>query len=184
MTSNEILKADVLDIIFDHRNKQYGAYMLRRYYGNRLGVALGVTVSVAFLLLLILKPGGRAESRKAYEGEVMMTTVVFPKQGIKVPEVIPPATPRAHKAIAEQRFTSNIAITKRPVIEPLATQEELLNARVGTRTVEGDPELIQGRTLPPAPPWCQRKKPYSRRRKPPFSGSRSSREECRPGWIF
>ena len=41
MTSNEILKADVLDILFDNRNKQYGAYALRKNYNNRLGIALG-----------------------------------------------------------------------------------------------------------------------------------------------
>ena len=39
MTSNEILKANVLDIVFDNRNKNYGAYVLRKYYNNRLLIA-------------------------------------------------------------------------------------------------------------------------------------------------
>ena len=40
MTGNEILKADMLDILFDNRNKEYGAYRLRKYYPGRLTLSL------------------------------------------------------------------------------------------------------------------------------------------------
>ena len=56
MTGNEILQADFLDIIFDNRNKQYGAYMLRKHYNNRLGLALAISFSFIFLVFLFLKP--------------------------------------------------------------------------------------------------------------------------------
>jgi protein TonB len=36
MTNNEILKASLLDIIFENRNKEYGAYALRNDYDKRL----------------------------------------------------------------------------------------------------------------------------------------------------
>ena len=35
-----ILKADMLDILFENRNKEYGAYPLRRDYNGRLCAAL------------------------------------------------------------------------------------------------------------------------------------------------
>jgi periplasmic protein TonB len=41
MEKNLILKSDVLDIIFEKRNKLYGAYDLRKFYPNRLKLALG-----------------------------------------------------------------------------------------------------------------------------------------------
>lgn len=41
MKTDAILKADVLDIIFENRNKSYGAYTLRKFYNNRLYKALG-----------------------------------------------------------------------------------------------------------------------------------------------
>ena len=41
MNKNIILKTDVLDIIFEKRNKSYGAYNLRKFYPNRLKLALG-----------------------------------------------------------------------------------------------------------------------------------------------
>jgi protein TonB len=54
MTSNEILKADVLDIVFDNRNKNYGAYVLRKYYSNRLVIALGGMLGFVLMLILIV----------------------------------------------------------------------------------------------------------------------------------
>ncbi|MFN8244122.1 MAG: hypothetical protein U0X40_08725 [Ferruginibacter sp.] len=47
MNKELILKSDVLDIIFEKRNKDYGAYDLRRYYSGRLGKALAVMLGMA-----------------------------------------------------------------------------------------------------------------------------------------
>jgi protein TonB len=49
MEINKILSADVLDIIFEGRNKDYGAYQLRKTYNRRLMTALIVTASVILL---------------------------------------------------------------------------------------------------------------------------------------
>jgi periplasmic protein TonB len=42
MEKNLILKTDILDIIFEKRNKLYGAYNLRKFYPNRLKLSLGL----------------------------------------------------------------------------------------------------------------------------------------------
>jgi protein TonB len=48
MDTNKILQADLLDIIFDDRNKSYGAYELRRTYSKRIVIALsGTLITVA-----------------------------------------------------------------------------------------------------------------------------------------
>jgi protein TonB len=54
MTSYEILKSSVLDIIFENRNKDYGAYELRSHYHQRLGISIGVTLSIVLLLALLI----------------------------------------------------------------------------------------------------------------------------------
>ena len=41
MNKHMILKSDILDIIFEKRNKLYGAYDLRKFYPTRLKTALG-----------------------------------------------------------------------------------------------------------------------------------------------
>ena len=45
MNSELIMKSDVLDILFEKRNKAYGAYMLRKFYNNRLIKSLGIMMA-------------------------------------------------------------------------------------------------------------------------------------------
>ncbi len=50
MTTELILKSDVLDIVFENRNKAYGAYNLRKYYDNRLMKSIGSMITVVIVL--------------------------------------------------------------------------------------------------------------------------------------
>jgi periplasmic protein TonB len=52
MTANQILKADFLDILFEHRNKEYGAYAIRKAYPQNLTKAL--LMMLLFVLALCL----------------------------------------------------------------------------------------------------------------------------------
>ncbi len=52
MKTDAILKADILDIIFENKNKMYGAYALRKFYNNRLYKALGIMMGLVALLCL------------------------------------------------------------------------------------------------------------------------------------
>jgi protein TonB len=63
MDTNKILQADVLDIIFDNRNKVYGAYELRKNYHKRLkrsmmiaATLVMVTVSAPIIASMFDKP--------------------------------------------------------------------------------------------------------------------------------
>ena len=53
MDANKILGAELVDLIFDGRNKSYGAYELRTGYNKRLRNALLLTVALAVLILLL-----------------------------------------------------------------------------------------------------------------------------------
>ena len=50
MKTELILKSDVLDIVFENRNKAYGAYNLRKYYDNRLIKSLAIMIAVVTVL--------------------------------------------------------------------------------------------------------------------------------------
>ncbi len=52
MEISKILSSNILDIIFEGRNKTYGAYELRTQYSKRLSTALIITASLALLILL------------------------------------------------------------------------------------------------------------------------------------
>ena len=55
MDARSILKVDYLDILFDNRNKKYGAYILRKKYEIRLWVALIVTIFLVTSAIWFLK---------------------------------------------------------------------------------------------------------------------------------
>ncbi len=53
MDINKLQTADILDIIFDGRNKEYGAYDLRKTYNKRLRNALLATIGICLLMLVL-----------------------------------------------------------------------------------------------------------------------------------
>ncbi|HEY5369986.1 MAG TPA: hypothetical protein VIJ75_13465 [Hanamia sp.] len=44
MEANQILQSDILDILFEGKNKSYGAYDLRKTYHRRIEIALAVVL--------------------------------------------------------------------------------------------------------------------------------------------
>ncbi|HEV7332009.1 MAG TPA: energy transducer TonB [Flavisolibacter sp.] len=85
MVAKDILKADFLDLLFDNRNKQYGAYMLRKTYPKRLLIALAVTVFLGFTSMWLLQPA-QADTQTAM---VNVRDVVLEN----IEEVTPPPPP-------------------------------------------------------------------------------------------
>lgn len=53
MTHQELLQANLLDIVFENRNKSYGAYALRKDYNTRLFTTLGAGMSVILIFVFI-----------------------------------------------------------------------------------------------------------------------------------
>ena len=49
---NQILKIDFLDLLFEGRNKSYGAYELRKTYNKRITLALLITGGVLLAIVL------------------------------------------------------------------------------------------------------------------------------------
>ena len=141
MKADAILNADVLDIIFDNRNKAYGAYSLRKFYNNRLYKALGLTFSVVFIFMLF----SFIKKEKAALPLIISDPYVFSPPPVKA-EPVPekpkepaapqkPAIPKVK--IASQIFTNNIQITK----DNIATKIEALNDNIAISNEKIDGKL-------------------------------------------
>ncbi|RYF80875.1 MAG: hypothetical protein EON98_12995 [Chitinophagaceae bacterium] len=57
MEARQIIQADYLDMLFAGRNKNYGAYKLRKTYYKRLWTALAVTLLISFSGFWLLQSG-------------------------------------------------------------------------------------------------------------------------------
>ncbi|MFZ4059104.1 MAG: energy transducer TonB [Ferruginibacter sp.] len=87
MNNEQILKADLLDIIFEHRNKQYGAYDLRKAYSNRLGKALlGMLCIVTVVAAIAFIP--KTKGKVFIAGLDGATLVNIPPAAKKIPPPI------------------------------------------------------------------------------------------------
>lgn len=54
MKPDKILQADFEDILFEYRNKDYGAYELRKKYNFRMRIPVSVMLLLVSLLFLLL----------------------------------------------------------------------------------------------------------------------------------
>ncbi len=91
MDVNKILTADFLDLIFDGRNKEYGAYDLRKTYNKRITYALIGTFIICALLLVGSIIANTAKKGKA---EIIVQDVSLENvQQEKKPEPPPPPPP-------------------------------------------------------------------------------------------
>jgi protein TonB len=91
MDVNKILTADFLDLIFDGRNKEYGAYDLRKTYNKRITYALVGTFIICALLLVGSIIANTAKKAKA---DIVVQDVSLENvQQEKKPEPPPPPPP-------------------------------------------------------------------------------------------
>jgi protein TonB len=147
MTSQQILGADLLDILFEHRNKTYGAYQLRRTYQQRLVRAVSIAVSTAFLLLFFFRPNYAKTTDAGEDGKVVVVTQIVPPAEQKKPDLPkPPETPKAQ--IRQLNFTDQIAL-KKEVADPPPSINLLAKAAISDVTTTGaDVPAIQPPSLP------------------------------------
>ncbi len=135
MTNKEILQADMLDILFEHRNKNYGAYTLRRDYNNRMGFALGIALSVVMLFVfssfLNNKNGGNSSATNSKDS-VVVTTIEIPKK----PEVKSEIKTENIRTI---KSVNNIVIVPDDTPTDVPIVEEIETSVVGTENKDGDP---------------------------------------------
>ena len=133
MTSNEILKADLLDIVFENRNKKYGAYLLRKYYNNRLAIGIaGMLGSVLVVILIILLNPGVRQAISNIVNPGKGTVVVLP------PPPEPPAVvqPQLYNTRLEN-FVNRIEIVDDVTDIPDHTLLE--QAAISSHDEDGDP---------------------------------------------
>jgi protein TonB len=90
MEKNKILEADILDIIFDGRNKDYGAYRLRKYYKETVTKALVITGSV---LVLVLSGTVLAGNNKDSDRDIVNTVDTRLAEIKEDPPPLPPPPP-------------------------------------------------------------------------------------------
>ena len=150
MDVNKIQSADILDIIFDGRNKEYGAYELRKSYNKRMTKALVGTVLILLLAVLgnLLANTVGKESKELIVQDVSLENV---QQEEKKPEPPPPPPPPKQEPpkVEITKFTPPKIVKDEEVKEEdeIKEVEKLEDTKIGTINQEGAKD--EGIVAPP-----------------------------------
>ena len=139
MEANKILSADLLDLVFEGRNKEYGAYELRKTYNRRITRALLITATVALLALLGSFLANRLKSADDGKLNIKEVTMQEIQQEEDKPEPPPPPPPKPPDPpkIEMAKFTPPKIVKDEEVQEPPPVQEELKEAKIDIVSQEG-----------------------------------------------
>jgi periplasmic protein TonB len=141
MDTNKILSADILDIIFEGRNKEYGAYDLRKTYRKRLTIAILSMVGVCLLVFIGVALAKVVKSDKPVQMLVQDVSLADVKQEEKKPEPPPPPPPKVEPPKIEiTKFTPPKIVKDEEVKEEEKPpeQEKLEETTIGTINQEGE----------------------------------------------
>jgi protein TonB len=148
MDANKILGADILDILFEGKNKDYGAYDLRKTYNRRLLKAISGTALVIGLLFIgyfLSNLNGGTKKELASVRDVDLESV---KTKVDPPAVQPPPIKMALKVQTIQ-FTPPKVVKDNDVKpdEKPPEQDKLDDTKIGAVNQDGVKD--EGITAPP-----------------------------------
>lgn len=148
MEANKILKADLLDILFEGRNKDYGAYDLRKTYNRRITIALVSTVVIILLIFIGSVIADKLSSTKDVQ-EIQTKDLVMEAAPNEPPPPPPPPPPKLPPPppIATIAFTPPKVVKDEEVIKPPPEVKQIEEAKIDVKTVEGTKDI--GIVAPP-----------------------------------
>jgi len=138
MEIQQITRADILDILFEGRNKDYGAYDLRKTYNRRLTKALTGMASICLLLI-----GGYTLAGKSQPSKIVLPTVddVSLTNAVHEPPVVPPPpVPKPQPQLATIKSTPPLIVPDQQVdpkdVPP--PNDATDQVKIGTVTRDGE----------------------------------------------
>ena len=141
MNPEHILSSDLLDIIFDQRNKEYGAYALRKEYHRRVWIALCSVPVMAglFLWMNYLNKAFQTDLVSDLRGDSAVVKLIH----IALPEPEKPLVAPKQKPVATIKSAPSLIVPDQQKADPPPTIDELLNDNraISTATSDGEPPV-------------------------------------------
>ena len=142
MKPEMILQADLLDIIFDNRNKEYGAYELRSHYEKRLKKSLSIIfISLMILILSVMVksyffPNSHSSILAPFIPDTNITAIDLTQPPIKPKQLPHPAK------TYEQIAVTKPLITRAEVTKAVPTIDDISDKIISNKEVSGDKLLL------------------------------------------
>lgn len=142
MHAHKITKVDLLDIIFAGRNKDYGAYELRKHYYKRVWTALTITAIVIPGLFIASVISNRLAIRSNIDNiQVRDISLSEPTKQDEPPPPPPPPKFTPPPQVATIAFTPPKIVRDEEVLKPPPEVKQIEDARIDVKTVAGTKDL-------------------------------------------
>ena len=141
MKPDAILRADLLDIVFENRNKAYGAYALRRGYNRRLWTALCCVPVSLLIFLFIMNIEAKEDQKKppvfeSVKDDYKLKQVELPKP------VTPEQTVVTVPTTATVKHSTPLIVPDEVKTFSLPSVDELMkNKGIGLENIDGPPTV-------------------------------------------
>ncbi len=146
MTENIKSDSTLEDIIFANRNKEYGAYDLRKIY-NKTFTRSFLIGSAAFIFAMFVPTLYASLNRAEEEAPPVLANVMKippPPMDNKVPPPPPPPPPPPETPkVDTKKFLPPEIVEVAEKEEPIVEQKELVNTKIADETVKGDPNAVE-----------------------------------------
>lgn len=135
---------DLLDMVFENRNREYGAYELRRTYPRTLARALGSVFLLIAVFLAFVELARRVNNSGTTDdkwGATVMTTISCPAS-LSLLKPMPPKTSANATNTALRRFVPLLLAPddRAPDLDSAPTQAELFQSNAGIGSSDRDGE--------------------------------------------
>lgn len=135
MKPETILQSDILDIVFENKNKTYGAYELRKQYRKRLLKSIGLTFCIVavFAILQSWKIPHKTVTISVFvPPDAHLTEVILPKEEQEQPKK------QVHKEIAQASVTNPLIVRDDVKIDkPVNDIDRIDSSTIGNKNIDG-----------------------------------------------
>lgn len=139
----DILKNQWLDIVFEGKNKTYGAYELRK--GNRKTSIKALIIGAIFFSLAVSTPlilSFLPESSDAdMDRDIKITAIKLPPKKEEPKKFVPPPPPPPPK-VDQVKFVKPVVAKAEEVTEEPPKIVEIKEKKLGAETIKGDPDAV------------------------------------------
>lgn len=148
MNSQQLLSAEILDIIFEGRNKEYGAYELRKHYNRRMIYAIsGMMLFIGLLLAGYFVSGNNTGKTNIQPISTVIKLIEPSQTEPEKPIPVPPPPPTPPQEVNSRIYTAPLIVDVVPEDERPPEMDELDNAVISTKNIYSD--VISDIVAPP-----------------------------------
>jgi periplasmic protein TonB len=138
----DLLKNQWLEIVFEGRNKVYGAYDLRKSITKNTSRAF-IIGAIIFTILVSIPNLMRLLPDKVDNTtlDTKITAVKLPPKKEKPKENLPPPPPPPPK-VDQVKFVKPVVAKAEDVVEEIVVIKEIKDKNIGKETIKGDPDAV------------------------------------------